>query len=206
MASEQRMTTNRSSEELEMRQAVEAWGRARLPGCRVMHELAVNSCRIDLAFVGDADLIGVEIKSSRDTLDRLDRQWDEFNYCLPEVWLAVAPKYAWGKRPPGGKWIANEIVVDGATIVSDGTPFQKKRGADRNWHVLSAMPMILHVAENRRILDRYQIKFPKNAPQRVMQPLIARHLTGDQIMREVCIELRSRSTGWIADAPIERVA
>lgn len=171
-----------------------------------MHELAVNACRIDLAFVGEADLICVEIKSSRDTLDRLDRQWDEYNYCLPEVWLAVAPKYAWGKRQPGGPCIVNEIVVDCGSVVSDGTPFQKKRGPARNWHVLSAMPMVLHVAENRRILDRYQITCPNRAPQRVMQSLIARNLTGDQIMREVCRELRRRATGWQADKPLIEVA
>lgn len=201
------MTTNRSSEETEMRRAVEAWGRARLPGCRVMHELAVNACRIDLAFVAECDLIGVEIKSSRDTLDRLERQMEEYNFCLPEVWLAVAPKYSWAERAgPNKFWVHNEMVVSDGAIIHDGYPYQKKHGPKRNWHALSALPMVLHVPENKRILDRFGVEYPKHAPQRVLQPLIARHLTGDQIMREVCRELRCRPTGWVADAPDERVA
>jgi hypothetical protein len=166
-----------------------------------MHELPVNACRIDLAFVGEDSLCCVEIKSSRDTLDRLGRQMDEFNYCLPQVWLAVAPKYAWKNRPAGTPYIPNEIIVDGGKIIEQSRPWKRPDG-ERNWHVLSAMPMLLHVAENRRVCERYSIKIAKRAPQRVMMEAIARNLSGDQIEREVCRELRARRTGWVADAPI----
>ena len=63
---------NRSSEELEIRAAVETWGRAKWPGSRVVHELVTGSCRIDMAFIQSDHIAGVEIKSSRDRLARLD--------------------------------------------------------------------------------------------------------------------------------------
>lgn len=56
-----------------MRRAIEAWGRERWPDARLVHELVVaQERRIDMAFIQPGNIVGIEIKSSRDTLDRLD--------------------------------------------------------------------------------------------------------------------------------------
>ena len=87
--------SNTSLEEQEIRVAVEAWGRARFGDVRIIHELALGERRIDMVFVGLADIVGVEIKGPRDSLSdgRLPEQLREFNFYLPEVWLAVAPRW-----------------------------------------------------------------------------------------------------------------
>ena len=64
------MTTNRSSEELAMRDLVVPELRRRWPTARIIHELPTrySSNRIDLAAVTESAIIGVEIKSSRDVI------------------------------------------------------------------------------------------------------------------------------------------
>ena len=49
--------------------------------------------RIDLVFVLERDLIGVEIKSGADTLARLAGQMKEYRRYLPELWVAAALKW-----------------------------------------------------------------------------------------------------------------
>ena len=86
---------NTSIEEQEIRVAVEAWGRKRFGDVRVIHELALGERRIDMVFVCRDDIVGVEIKGPKDSLSdgRLPEQLREFNFYLPEVWLAVAPRW-----------------------------------------------------------------------------------------------------------------
>lgn len=81
------------TEEQRMRESIIEWARARWPGCRVLHELVLGERRIDLVFVAERDLYGMEIKSSVDTLARLAAQMKEYRRYLPEVWVAVALKW-----------------------------------------------------------------------------------------------------------------
>lgn len=75
------MTAGRSAAEREIRDAVVAWCRSEMPDRRIVHEL--NTCgtgspRADLAAVGREELVLFEIKSERDTLDRLKTQIPAF--------------------------------------------------------------------------------------------------------------------------------
>jgi hypothetical protein len=207
----------RSGEELSMRGALEAWGRARWPDSRVMHELSTGGCRIDLAFVSPTHLAGIEIKSSRDTLERLPRQLEEFAACMPELWLATAlqwsgplhdhehPKYI------GLPWGVGHVVVDGGGVVHEKIKYA-------HWELpygalvdpLLTVPMLhlCHCVELTRIAAAAGLAHRRRATRRDLMTLLARRLTGDAIIAGVCEQLRARQTGWAADAPvsIERAA
>src|SRR6202521_3627751 len=107
-----------SPEEARMRVAVAAWGRHRWPGYRCIHEVPLSERRIDMVFVGVKDIAGVEIKSSRDRLDRLEVPIEEYRRWLPEIWVAVAIK--WQHHDALGFSRRNLIWVDdGAEDAAD---------------------------------------------------------------------------------------
>jgi hypothetical protein len=195
---------NRSSEELAMREAVIEWGRRRWPGARVMHEVAAGWCRADLAFVGEDHLSAVEIKSSRDTLSRLEKQSDTFVKHFPEVWLAVAPKHVEGvseKRhhDTGVLVVDDERVSEDIVYAPDRvwrTPARVNRSLTVPCLYLLIGSELLSICKRRGLPSRSRMRTTD------LFILIARRLTGDEIVQEVCRELRARSNAWTADAPI----
>jgi hypothetical protein len=189
-------------EELAMRDAIASWGRAKWPGVRVIHELVCDECRIDMAFVLPKDLIGVEIKSSRDTLARLDRQIRAFTRCLPEVWIAIAPKWQPKLKETqrrDGYRDAGWLIVDGGNVTEDRQP-------RRDELVIMQLLWWLWQAEAARIAQRTDVipgRQPTRAPVHKIRPMLARLLTGNEILREVCAELRERpGFGYRSDRPI----
>jgi hypothetical protein len=195
-----------SAEEARMRDAIAAWGHRRWPGYRCMHEVPLSDRRIDMAFVGVKDIIGVEIKSSRDRLDRLEGQIEEYRRWLPEVWVAVATKWRGHDALLFGR--RNLIVVDDtARGVPDMIEERRGRRPYRDELVCSRMLGLLRREEAARIAQRTGV-IPGNSPTRDPRhktlPKLARLLTGNEIMREVCAELRQRQAfGWHSDRPME---
>jgi len=94
------VTQNRSAEELAMRALCAERLRQRWPAARLIHELPLrySTRRIDLAAVTPDQIIAVEIKSSRDTLTRLEAQLRGFAPCCAQVWVALAP--VWDAQLP----------------------------------------------------------------------------------------------------------
>ena len=94
------MPVNRSSEELEMRALIVPELRKRYPSARIIHELPLrySTNRIDLAAVTEDEIVTVEIKSSRDVVDRLERQLREFAPISSRLICALAPK--WNEKLP----------------------------------------------------------------------------------------------------------
>ena len=186
-----------SIEETQMRAAVTAWGRARWPGCRVLHELVLGERRIDLVFVSDRDLAGVEIKSSVDRLTRLADQMKEFSRYLPEVWAAFAPRWIESEEARQEfRNVPNLICVDVSNAerpVSDWRPSARKPVRDEL--VCSRLLELLWRDEAARIAQRMGV-IPGVVHTQMRAPLIkkmlARLLTGNEIIREVCAELKAR--------------
>jgi hypothetical protein len=84
----EKLTTKyRSYDELNIRKAVEEWGRKKYPEARQVHDLVGGrgTSRCDIAFVEPANLIGVEIKSGYDHTIRLFDQSAMFSLAMPEV-------------------------------------------------------------------------------------------------------------------------
>lgn len=185
-----------------MRDAVETWGRQRWPKARVVHELVVGDCRIDMAFVSPDDLVGVEIKSSKDVLDRLDKQLRVFREHLPEVWLAVAEKW---RDVREDHWQGTFVVGETGVEMSVPTPSGVRLPVtppNRNWTCYPAMLALLWADELRAVASRARISHSPRAAAYKLRPDMARLMTGDEILKGVCRELRGRNAFWKADPPI----
>nr|WP_250807908.1 hypothetical protein [Neorhizobium tomejilense] len=68
-----------SASEKAIRDAVIARCREHWPEARIIHELAIGGCRADIAVVTEQHVFSFEIKSERDTLERLERQFKFFD-------------------------------------------------------------------------------------------------------------------------------
>ena len=185
---------NTSLEEQEIRVAVEAWGRKRFGDVRIIHELALGDRRIDMVFVGRDDVVGVEIKGPRDSLSdgRLPEQLREFNFYLPEVWLAVAPR--WLKHRDVKRRQNLLLPTDqGIEVVKDRK--DGKFRPERDEFFCSRLIELLWVEEAARIAQRTDV-IPgvtlTREPIWKVKRLLARMLSGHEIVKQVCIELRAR--------------
>lgn len=186
-----------------MRVAIIKWFRGLRGGdCRVIHEIALGDRRIDLLFVFPADVVGFEIKGPKDTLTggRMDAQLREYNYWLPEVWLALHDKWA---AHEAHKYVPNKITVcsEGSVVMRSG---QKPR---RDEMCCSRLLDLLWNDEVARIGTRTAIcptmKRISSKDALRIKGAMARLLTGHEIMKQVCSELRARPlTGLGSDAPM----
>ena len=168
-----------------MRRALEAWGRERWPDARLVHELVVaQERRIDMAFIQPGNIVGIEIKSSRDTLDRLDEQMRVFTTHLPQVMVAVAPKWVEKSTPHFSR--SDTVVVHGGIV--GGWPI----GNRPRRRITVQMLELLWAEEARAIAFRMRLSQNRRLTLTDAVPLLARALTGDEIVREVCRELRAR--------------
>ncbi len=188
-----------------MRVAIAAWGQRRWPGYRCIHEVPLSERRIDMAFVGTKDLVGIEIKSSRDKLDRLEGQIEEYSRWLPEVWIAVAAKWENHGSLQCGR--CNLIIVDDSALASGVVEYRQGLRPYRDELVCSRMLGLLWREEAARIAQRTGVipgtSLTKDPRHRIL-PMLARLLTGNEIMREVCAELRQRPAfGRQSDEPME---
>jgi hypothetical protein len=185
---------NTSLEEQDIRVAVEAWGRKRFGDVRVIHELALGERRIDMVFVGTADIIGVEIKGPRDSLSdgRLGEQLREFNFYLPEVWLAAASRWQKHRDVKRRKnlLLPTERGIEVVRDKGDG-----KFRPERDEFFCSRLIELLWVEEAARIAQRTDV-IPgvtlTREPVWKVKRLLARMLSGHEIVKQVCIELRAR--------------
>lgn len=202
-----------SAEEAQMREAVIAWGRDRWPGARVMHELAVGGARIDLAFVLPDHLIGVEIKSSKDVLDRLDRQLRFFTGSFPELWVAFAPR--WAEHFGTKRHDIGQLIVENGSISLDisvvpppahSPNLAWKNPARIDKVMTSPLLHLLHVPELVALAAKHHVPHKRRIYGCHLLPILARKLTGDQIVEGVCDQMRRRCTGWAADAPVQEIA
>jgi len=179
---------NRSSEEFEMRRALAEWGRVRWPEARLVHELVVwQTRRIDMAWILPDTIIGAEIKSSRDTLDRLDAQLQSFTRCLPLTVLALAPKWADREHRYRQRGVNVCVVSPGADAPVTGHMHNAPERA-----VTVQMLDLLWAEELRGVARRLTINLPKQATRLQSIAEIAQLATGREIVREVCHELRAR--------------
>ncbi|QDZ10544.1 NERD domain-containing protein [Devosia ginsengisoli] len=90
------MPAYRSSAEGEIREAVVARLRERRPDARIIHEINVSTYgpnRIDVLAVSPTEIIAVEVKSSKDKLDRLPAQVGAMRGCAHQVIAALHEKF-----------------------------------------------------------------------------------------------------------------
>lgn len=206
--------SRRSDEELGMRKLICPMLRKAYPGSRIIHELPLrySSNRIDMAAVTNDSIISVEIKSSKDVIDRLEYQVRAFLPICTKVIVALAPK--WNKKLPD-----TEIVKPGSkTLISNLTETQSilKRigGHIETWTVChetsliditdggwltsltpwsSRMLDMLWRKELEEIADVHRVSIPKRASHAVIRDSCEAMMSGSEVRKAVCSALRRRS-------------
>lgn len=185
-----------------MRAGIVRWGLRRWPGSVAIHEMPVGSCRIDIAFVSPTHIAGVEIKSSSDTLSRMSRQLAEYAACIPEVWVALAPKWWDAMLVPGFAARSGDIphrvgrLNVSHSSVSErypiGNGIMGGRSAIIDMTMTSPVLHLLTKAEMERICEIRSIPYRKSWVARRIMTLIARELTGDQVISDTCRAILKR--------------
>ncbi len=207
------MTTNRSSEELRMRELIVPELRRRYPTARIIHELPLrySTNRIDLAAITQTEIISVEIKSSKDVLTRLEAQLRAFKPISTRLIVALAPK--WNEKLPA-------LVTESkncTTYTPQFTPTQQilqhigtshmevwtvdatggsieitDRAYRDNMPWLARMLHMLHVVELVEIAARYRVWSGKRPVHLDLVRQCVDVMTGREIVASVCRALRER--------------
>lgn len=214
---------NRSDEEMQMRALIVPELRKRYPTARIIHELPLrySSNRIDLAAVTVREIVSVEIKSSRDVMDRLEAQLRAFQPISARIIVGLAPK--WNEKLPS---IRTEYPSGGVGYRQQYTPTQEiinKVGGVDVWTVdaaagaitdmddhyrtrrpwLAQMLDMLHVAELIDIADRHQIVVGKRPNHFRLVSELVDLMQGREVIAATCRALRERDAFCDGtDAPI----
>lgn len=225
------MTTNRSSEELRMRELIVPELRRRYPSARIIHELPLrySTNRIDLAAITETEIISVEIKSSKDVTDRLEAQLRGFMPICSTIIVALAPKWneqlpALEVNVPAGKGFrsytairprrteAQEIIyrvghggIGIWTVDAGAGSIAETERAHRNrsWRPwLYRMLDVLHVSELITVAARHRTWSGKRPTHDDLVQACADLMTGREIVTAVCRALRERNAFAVGtDAP-----
>lgn len=160
---------------------------------RVIHEFALGRRRIDLMFVYPSDIVGVEIKGPRDSLGdgRLALQLHEYSFWLPEVWLAIDAKWHGHAAMTG---FYGNLLIHGDNMV---LPRHYEKGKpNRDEMCCSRLLDLLWNDEVRDLGFRHRLitKTARISSKRALsvKGMLARMLTGHEIIKDVCGLLRSR--------------
>ena len=216
-----------SDAEIEIRTAVVDRLRELVPSGRIIHELntaSTGSRRIDVACVTPDKIYGVELKSEKDKLDRLQIQWDAFTACCHHVVVAAHRKFFVEHR---SRWQGS----DSEPMLRLDHPLSKSWAfrialwchptpeffLDSQYEKLWSIDMrrVAHLPEPRAaaMLDmlwrdelfhecaRHGVSVARRATRSEMIREMAWHMTGKEVCHAVCRQLRARDFTE-ADAPI----
>lgn len=196
------MPAYRSSAEGEVREAVVARLRELSPNARIIHEINVSTYgpnRIDVLAVTPNDIMAVEVKSSKDKLDRLPAQIASMRRCSNHVFAALhekhLPSLSIGAMVPDEArgaivWAFPRIERKGH--VQCGAEWAAR---DRWVKPKACLPStaieILWRDELVQICASLGVRTSKLTMEEAIDIIVWR-MTGEQITRAVCAALRSR--------------
>jgi hypothetical protein len=210
-----------SSAEREIRDYAAGRLREMLPDARIIHELVVGQCRADLAAVQPDRVTLVEIKSERDTLKRLDRQVKHFTRAGHDV-IVIAHE-RWFDTTPYQNGAPRFFPSDALVEASGGHsravwayPEVPERYLFGTWEpkrYWSEQPEphaaeLLNLMWKEEMLSEcrgYGLKATARDNMMKLTRLMQLELTGRQVVRSVCRQLRQREFPE-ADPPITEMS
>lgn len=215
------MPAYRSPAEAEIRDPVVTRLRELMPAARIIHEIQ-SACqgptRIDVLAVTPDRIAAVEIKSSRDKLDRLPAQLEAMRGCAHHPIVALHAKHFEVKETSSaGTWISAPKAAGYGVVWGFDLPhahgveqYQRHEIHDRwaKWRACApdgAIAMLWR-DELREIVSRRDLSSRTSKltiPELI--DIVEWNLTGSEVTREVCRALRAREC-IEADAPIEGIA
>lgn len=168
------------------------------PDTLMMDEVGLchGDVRVDV-FVANGELCGFEIKSDRDTLERLPRQIEAYSDALDKATIVVGERHAEKVRPMVRPWWG--ITV--ATSTADGeVVLRREREAQMNPELSPvAVAELLWRDEALALLERLnQAKGIRSKPRLVLYSKLAEVLSIKELREEVRSQLKRRN--WRSDA------
>lgn len=190
-----------------MRAIIDPWGRKRWgDDVRVIHELQLGRRRADMLWVCRSDLILAEVKGPRDHLGdgRLPGQIAHFAFYVPEIWVFICPKWQDHEEVRKAEYEGANVATvfpDGKVVTKNPDLAFDRRKARRDDMCCSRLVERLWSGEVMAVAKRNHIPVEfapgQYFPTDRVRGMIARMLTGQQIMLEVCRALRQRPEGMV---------
>ncbi len=185
-----------SAAEQEIRDAVVQWWHEKEPRARIIHELPMNGFsaagRVDLGAVFPDMIVLMEIKSERDKLTRLEKQFGEMSRRSHD-WKVIAHDKWWVDDGLKGQEWMNWSHREHLWGYPDRSRWSFERyRVDR----LVGAPFLLdflHADELRECLERHGHGVPRAHRMWEMVRDINHKMTGKQVINAVCSALRRRS-------------
>lgn len=202
-----------SAAEERIRVKAEAAMRRRWPGARIVHELQLEQggIRIDLAAIGEDFLALAEIKSERDVLKRLRSQIGRAMDVADEVWIVVAEKHeaaiaeirrsygephteaeATRRAIQGARTMVERLGLDGGLHLDTWSMRDRPNTPDPRCRF-----DLLWRDEMASALGRHfggaAIAVSSKMTRSYMTGLAIEHMTGRELRRAVCAQLRDRT-------------
>jgi hypothetical protein len=201
-----------SAAEERIRAKAEAAMRRRWPGARIIHELQLEQggIRIDLAAVTEDTIALAEIKSERDVLKRLPAQISRAMACADEVWIVVAAKHEkaihdirmsrgddYGRAEDarraisGARTMVERLDLDGGLHADSWSMSNRPNTPDprRRFDLLWRDEMASALGRHFGGAAIPGGKLTRSA----MTALAVEHMTGRELRRAVCAQLRDRT-------------
>lgn len=195
-----------SSAEEAIRSDLEAWLHQNMPAARVIHELVVGGCRADVAAIEPTRISLFEIKSERDTLDRLKEQVRQ--YSRSSHWCVVVAARKWFDETPydnGRPRLAwGHESIASADVWCHPQPVENFP-ADYRWRVHGFAPRHTRRPHTMHMLDmlwrdelvaeaaRHRVAHGSRATKPDLMAAMFDMMTGREITASVCRQLRMRS-------------
>lgn len=202
------MPAYRSPQEAEIREPVVERLRVLMPGCRIIHEINCSNWgpnRIDVVAVGVDNLAAVEVKGSKDKLDRLPDQVFGMRNCTHYAISALHEKHF--KKVDShvlGRAYSSPDQAKGSTVWGFGLDetrntyhYMEYNLADKWVKPMMGPPFglinMMWRDELREIVSRHGMsRRSSSLTIDEMISIVRWNLTGKDVAREVCAKLRQR--------------
>lgn len=168
---------------------------------RIVEELGLcqGIARVDIAVV-NGSIHGYEIKSERDTLERLPAQIDIYSRALDFVTVVTAPTHIGKVRKMVPQWWGIWTAVQG----EEGLQLKPSRKALKNPNVIPfALAQLLWREEALEVLDKCGLaKGVRSKPRQELWRRLASDLPLADLGNVVRDRLRQRGANWRSPAPL----
>lgn len=174
--------------------------RVLMPEARIVHELnvEVGTCRVDLAAIAPDRLVLVEVKSRKDTLDRLPKQAAIFApACHRLIIVYASERWSVSTMYGASDYLAEVWPEDRREWWSIRDSFKPPN--------TSAMLNLLWRDELHSEAVRANLQPTRRASRQPLMAMLWEHLTGREIVAAVCRQLRARHFA-VGDAPVFETA
>ncbi|MEZ8054588.1 sce7726 family protein [Vibrio tasmaniensis 1F-187] len=162
------------------------------PDTLVVDELGIclGACRVDIAVV-NGSLHGYELKSSKDTLDRLPSQVQYYSAVMDKVTLVVAENHFLEAKKIVPEWWGLKIVSEGK---NGSYHIAHERAEKKNKQIDPiSLVQLLWKEECLNLLDKWgAIKGNKSKPRHLLWPIISECIPENKLRDEVRVLLKQR--------------